>query len=390
MTSNILCAFALSSMAAASAYAQPFDIPGRSETLPDPETDWVFVGTSLMDVSDDRFLGVVSLGGAGITPSVLRPAPDGSAIYAAETFRTRGNRGERTDVVTIFEPSALAVSGEVVIPPKRAFTSPLDGSAALTDDGRYLAVFNLTPAQSISVVNTETREFVGEIATPGCSLAFGAGDLSYLMICANGDLLSVELNGDGTENSKTRIQGFFDPEEDPLRENGVRYRDQLIFASFNGFAHTVDVSGAPEILEPWPLLSGRDRRADWHIAGSQNLAVHQGSGRLFSIVRESEEALDDPADFDGHEIWVYDIESQERVDRFEATPEREASGGGGGDIGASSGDGARGIVVTQGLNPRLVTIGGGGVSVRDATSGEYIHETLRHAPADGRLTLLLR
>lgn len=380
---------ALSILLLGSAAAQPFDIPGRSETIPDPQTDWVFVGASLIDVSDDRFLGNVSLGGSGITQSRVRAARDGSVIYAAETFRTRGNRGERTDTVTVFEPSTLAVTGEVVIPPKRAMMSPLDGGTALTDDERFLAVFNLTPAQSISIVNTETLEFVAEIATPGCSLVFAAGDLRFLMLCANGDLLSVELNDDGSESSKTRIQGFFDPEQDPLRENGVRFRDTWIFASFSGFAHVVDVADKIQIVEPWPLLSGRDRRDDWHIAGRQNLTVHQGSGRLYSIVRQSDEPPDDPADFDGHEIWVYDIETQERIDRYEAVPERETDGGGGG-LGGSTGDGASSVVVTQELNPLLVTMGAGGVSVRNAMSGEYVHETLQRAPAEGLLTLMVQ
>ena len=381
---------ALTALAAGTVSAQTFDIPGQSATLPAPQADWVFIGPGLIDAGADRFIGNVSLGGSGLGAARVRVARDGSEIYAAESFRTRGNRGERTDAVTIFEPSALSVSGEVIIPPKIAPMSPVDGVTALTDDGRFLAVFNLTPAQSISIVDTTTREFVGEITTPGCSLVFGAGDLRYLMICSNGDLLNVELNSDGTERRKARVQGFFDPEQDPLRENGVRYRDQWIFVSFAGIAHTVDVSGDPEFADSWPMLSGRDQRNDWHIAGRQNLAVHAGSGRLYSIVRQSEEPLDDPADFDGHEIWVYDIERQERIDRFEAIPERESAGAGGGGIGSTTGDGANGIVVTQGLNPLLVTIGGGGVSVRNATNGEYIHETLQNAPSEGSLALMLQ
>ena len=381
---------ALTALAAGTVSAQTFDIPGQSATLPAPQADWVFVGPGLIDAGEDRFIGNVSLGGSGLGAARVRIARDGSEIYAAESFRTRGNRGERTDAVTIFEPSALSVSGEVIIPPKIAPMSPVDGVTALTDDGRFLAVFNLTPAQSISIVDTTTREFVGEITTPGCSLVFGAGDLRYLMICSNGDLLNVELNSDGTERRKARVQGFFDPEQDPLRENGVRYRDQWIFVSFAGIAHTVDVSGDPELADSWPMLSGRDQRDDWHIAGRQNLAVHEGSGRLYSIVRQSEEPLDDPADFDGHEIWVYDIEEHERIDRFEAIPERESAGAGGGGIGSTTGDGANGIVVTQGLNPLLVTIGGGGVSVRNATNGEYIHETLQNAPSEGSLALMLQ
>ena len=369
--------------------AQTFDRPGRVETIPAAQRDWVFVDSSLVDVSDDQLLGIFSLDGAGVTPPSIVLTDDGR-VFAPESFRTRGNRGERTDVVTVFDPSTLAVAAEVVIPAKRALMSPLDGATALTDNRRFLAVYNLTPAQSISIVNTESLEFVGEISTPGCSLVFGAGDLRYFMLCANGDLLNVELNADGTERSKARIQGFFNPEEDPLRENGTRYRDQWIFASFEGMARTLDVSGGnPSIGVPWSLLNERDRRQNWRIAGGQNLTVHQASGRLYSIVRRSSQPLDDPADYDGHEIWVYDLATRERIDRFEGIPNRRNSGGGGG-LGGSSGDGASGIVVTQGANPLLVTAGGGGISVRNALTGEYIHETLQRAPAGGRLTLRMQ
>ncbi|MGD8324879.1 MAG: amine dehydrogenase large subunit [Gammaproteobacteria bacterium] len=380
----------LLSVASGLCSAQSFDTIGRSETISEPEFDWVFVGTSLIDVTDDRFLGLLSLGGTGLGAAPLRLSRDGSSIFVPETFRTRGNRGERTDTVTIFDTATLAVSGEIVIPPKRALMSPVDGSTAMTDDGRLLAVYNLTPAQSISVVDVDSRTFVGEIATPGCSLVFGAGDRRFFMICANGDVLNVELNADGTERSKARIQGFFDPGVDPIRENGARFGDEWIFASFEGLAHSLQVSAnGPEIGDSWPLLSDRDRRQSWRIAGSQNLAVHQATGRLYSLVRQSEEPLDDPADFDGTEIWVYDLATRQRVDRFEAVPDREDSGGGGG-LGGSTGDGAAGIIVTQGDNPLLVTVGGGGVSVRNAMSGEYLHETLERAPGEGRLALRVR
>ena len=89
---------------------------------------------------------------------------------------------------------------------------------------------------------------------------------------------------------------------------------------------------------------------------------------------------------DGTEIWVYDLESRQRVQRLEAVPEREngavrAAAG----IGSTSGDGASGILVTQGDDAVLVTIGGG-VSVRHAITGEYIYERLKNVPGSGRLT----
>ena len=355
--------------------------------LPEPESDWVFVNYSLVDVTDDHFLGLI---GAAQTrrPADIEYSPDGTSLFLVETFYTRGNRGERTDIVTIFDTHTLGVAGEVVIPPKRALLLVVEGNLALTGNGRFLGVFNLTPATSISVVDIEKREFVGEVSTPGCSLVFSAGELSYMMICANGDLLTVTLDENGSEVSKERTERFFDPEEDPIREPGVRYGNEWLFVSFDGMLHTVDVSGAmPLIGENWSLLTAADREQNWRITGRQPLAVHRQSGRLYVLARQNDEPLDDPADWDGTEIWSFDLATRERLQRLEARPASGDAGGAGATLGSTSGDGASNILVTQGDEPLLVTAGGTGVSVRHALTGEYVHEGLENAPAGGWLTL---
>ena len=371
-------------------FSQDFDSFGRSEVLPEPERDWVFVNYSLVDVSDDRFLGLIGVARTG-QPAAIEYSADGSSLFLVETFYTRGNRGERTDTVTIFDTTTLGVAGEVVIPAKRALALIVTGSVALTDNDRFLAVFNLTPATSISVVDIETMSFVGEISTPGCSLVFAAGDLSYMMICANGDLLTVTLDETGREASKERTEGFFDPEVDPIREPGVRYGDEWLFVSFDGILHSVDISGSmPRIGESWPLLTASDREQNWRIVGRQPLSVHQQSGRLYALARQSDEPLDDPADWDGTDIWSFDLATRERLQRLEALPESDESGAGGAEIGATSGDGASNILVTEGDEPLLVSGAGSGISVRHAMTGEYLHERLQHAPNGGWLSLRLR
>jgi len=309
-------------------------------------------------------------------------------MFTAESFYSRGNRGQRTDTVTVFDTSTLAPVDEIIVLPKRALMGSIDGATALSDENRFLAVFNLTPATSLSVVDIERREFVGEISTPGCSLVYPAGERRYLMLCVDGSVLSVTLDTGGSELSKTRTAGYFDPEGDPITEAGVRYGDQWLFVSFGGMVHPLDVSGAAlQFEDSWSLLTDEDRDENWRIAGKQHLAIHQATSRLYSLVRQSEEPLDDPGDMDGTEIWVYDLESRQRVQRLEAVPEREngevrAAAG----IGSTSGDGASGILVTQGDDAVLVTVGGG-VSVRHAITGVYIYERLENVPGSGRLTL---
>ena len=40
-------------------------------------------------------------------------------MYIAETFYSRGTRGDRTDVITIVDKTSFSQVGEVIIPPKR-------------------------------------------------------------------------------------------------------------------------------------------------------------------------------------------------------------------------------------------------------------------------------
>jgi methylamine dehydrogenase heavy chain len=373
--------------------AQPFDSVGRSEVLPAvPEDDWVFVGRSLVDAVDDRFLGVVGVAGGGPAGHAFAFSADKRLIFTVESFYTRGNRGDRTDTVTFIDATTLGAAGEVVIPPKTALMLTREGAIALSDDMRFLAVFNLTPATSLSIVDVEHRSFVGEISTPGCSLVYPAGERRYVMLCANGGLLTVSLDQEGNELSKARTEAFFDARADPVTEAAVRYEDQWLFVSFDGIVHPLDISGnEPEVGSTWSLLTSEDRAEGWRIAGRQHLAIHHASSRLYSLVRRSEEPLDDPKVMDGQEVWVYDLGTQRRIDRWrarsEAEDEAESEGEdeGEGGIGATSGDGVSGILVTQGDEPLLISVGEG-VSVRDAMSGEYIHERLEHAPAGGRLT----
>ncbi len=291
---------------------------GESETVPaQPGPHWVWVSdillkrAALVDADGGRFLGTLP-GGVGIL-APLRSL-DGSEIYMAETYYARGTRGARTDLVSIADALTLQPKGEVVIPPKRAeFTSWVAGSA-LSDDGRFVAVFNLTPATSISIVDVSERRFVAEIETPGCSLVYPAGPRRFLSLCADGSALVLKLDEQGNEVSKTRTEHWFDPRQDPVMEKAARRGDQWFFVSYEGIVHAIDVSGAtPRFLDPWPLFGDADRAESWRVGGMQPIALHAASGRLHVLVHKGgADTHKDP----GTEVFVYDVDKRERVQRF--------------------------------------------------------------------------
>lgn len=305
----------------------------------------------LVDADSGRVLGMLSTG--GIFNKLELPA-DTPEIYAAATFYSRGTRGERTDVITIFDRSNLSAIGEVIIPAKRHTSMATMAHSTLTDDGRFMLVYNMTPAQSVTVVNIQQRVFSGEISTPGCAMIYAAGERQFNMLCGDGSLLTVTLDDSGATADKVRSAPFFDPQVDPVTEKAVRFGDQWLYVSFDGFAHPVHiVDGKPEFGAPWSLLSDAERTQSWRIGGAQHLAAHQQRGLLYSLVHQG--GVDTHKD-PGTEVWIYDIDAKARVQR----------------IGLANL--ATSIQVSQDDEPLLLTafIAVPALDVYDASTGEHL------------------
>ena len=295
---------------------------GKVATLPTrPGPHWFWLSdillhrTALFDADTGGLLGTITSGTPGVG-FVIAPlfAADHREIYLAETYYARGVRGERTDVVTVYDASTLQPVAEIGIPPKRGEWFPGNAANALSDDGRFMAVFNLTPATSISIVDVKARAFTAEIGTPGCSLVYAAGPRRFLMLCANGGALSVTIDDAGHEAKLERLDPFFDAQTDPLTEKAVRRGNDWLFVSFEGVVHPVDVGGDTfRVGDTWSLVDDADRRANWRIGGAQHLAVHAASGRLYALMHQGGRDTHKDA---GTEVWVYDIASHRRLQRI--------------------------------------------------------------------------
>ncbi len=316
----------LASLGASGALAEPEPEPiGAVRSLPERPgphwfwlTDLILHRTALFDADSGDMLGSISGGTAGVG-FIVAPvfSPDRKEIYVAETYYSRGVRGERTDVVTVYDARTLQPLHEIPIPAKRAEYYPGNAANALSDDGRFLAVFNLTPMTSLSIVDVQARRFVGEVQTPGCSLVYAAGPRRFFMLCANGTALAVTLDDGGREQAVVRTASFFDPNKDPLTEKAVRRGSEWLFVSFEGQIHAVDVSG-PELrfAEPWSLLDDMDRAASWRVGGGQHLAVHAASVRLYALMHQGGP---DTHKSPGTEVWVYELAARRRVQRIAIT-----------------------------------------------------------------------
>jgi methylamine dehydrogenase heavy chain len=319
----ILFLWVLSLPVIAQAEIKPESLPEPLVLPADPNPHWVWVSdivfhhmadgkAYLVDGDSGQFLGMLSTGMGFVA---LELPADYSQIYSPETYFTRGTRGERTDVITFYDPQELKPTAEVIIPPKRFSGMPTHNSFALTDDDRFLIVYNFTPAQSVSIIDVKERRLVGETTTAGCALALSSGDRSFLMMCGDGSLMSVTLNDKGEVINKQRNQPFFDPQTDPVTEKAVRWGDTWVFVSFKGDVYPVDVSGdQPKPGKSWSLFSEAELDESWRPGGIQHLTVHEASGKLYALVHQG--GVDTHKD-PGMDVWVYDLKTQKRVQKIQ-------------------------------------------------------------------------
>lgn len=333
---TILCAC----IGMAPAFADlPEETPG-TDTLRKANGSWIWIAdgvgnftqSRLFDTTNGKMLGMLS---TGYWSGGLAIPSHGRELYTLETHFSRSTRGQRTDVIAIYDPHTLLPTGEIEIPNRRMTALKVKGLAALTTDDRFLIVQNFTPAQSVSIVDLENRTFVAELNTPGCASVAAGSERFFSMVCGDGGLLWVQMDDNGHIVDKGMTQPFFDPLTDPVATDVVRSDKSLLYASNEGYIYPVDTeSGIPEPRQRWSFLSDEERDEGWRFGGFNHTAVHTQSNRLFILMQDGgEDSYEEPAT----EVWVFDYLSGQRLARYELD------------------NMAMGIAVSRDANPRLYT-----------------------------------
>ncbi|MBE9537527.1 MAG: methylamine dehydrogenase [Proteobacteria bacterium] len=236
-------------------------------------------------------------------------------IYATEAFHPRGTRGDRIDVLTIWDTATLTPKGEVMLRPgKRLFGMPERYAVVTLDNDRFLAIANFSPATSATIIDLDTREIVAEIPTPGCSLVYPTGKLGFSSLCADGRFMSTELNTDGTLLKQTRTDSFFSSDDNPIYERPAVIDGIAYFPSIAGLVYPVDVRGkVAEVGEAWSLVSEQEREQNW-APGGIVLIDRDDQGRFYVIMHA--DAKDGSYQGGGSEVWVFDAVKKQRVMRI--------------------------------------------------------------------------
>ncbi len=318
---SAMLAIAISLLAAISARAQLPPDQMTTFKLPDPKPNWVYIMDLqfpvnmlqkiwIIDGETRKVLGTVFGGYEGN----FEISPDHREMYMIDTYYSRGWRGERTDLVSIYDGHTTNFLGEIVIPPKRLLMVPKRNETSITPDGQFLLIANMTPATSVSVVDLKARKFVGEIETPGCAQVTVTANRQFFSMCADGSMLTVQFDDSGKETGKKQSKPLFDPNHDPMFDQPAVAGDKAYFISYHGNVLAVDFSGPEATAQPvWSMLDATDTAQKWRPGGWQTVTYQPKSGLLYALMHQGGEWTHKQF---GTEVWVFNAQTHARVQRI--------------------------------------------------------------------------
>ena len=316
------------------------------KTMSDPGPNWFISKTNnggyIFDANNGQMQGLLSL--SRRTPAVTMWHPR-REFYAAESYLSRGVRGERTDLVAIYDFENLSPVAEIIIPNHMARLS-IRNHLGLMNNGRHLAVLNMNPGHSVSIVDVEDRVFIYEASTPGCAVIMPVAESDFLQICGDGTLQLIQLDISGFEENRVRSDIFFNVQEDAIFDRTARSAQGWYLITHAGRIFEVSTQGAEIIIaDDWSVVG--EGEESWRPGGDEFLTAHRATGLLYVAMHEGEV---DTHHVPGTEIWVFDANSGRRLHRLKL------------DVPATS------IMVTQEAEPKLI--------VADDDGGTHVYDAL--------------
>jgi methylamine dehydrogenase heavy chain len=234
----------------------------------------------ILDGDNWRVLGQLPNGFFGL----MALSGDGSTLYNATTYFSRGDHGTRTDVVELFDTTTLALQGEIALPPQRAQSTAHASYMAESAGGTYLFIQGATPASSVIVVDLTQRRVLAQYPTAGCFGIYPSSAVAgrFSTLCGDGAAVTVSFDTTGRETERKRSEKLFDPVGDALFITGVPGNGKDWFVSFLGNVHAIDFSGPAATQEkPWPLVTGDDAAQGWRPGGAEVVAFSEATGQLY-------------------------------------------------------------------------------------------------------------
>ncbi len=286
----------------------------------------------------------------------IAQSPKRGEIYATETFHSRGSRGDRLDVLTIFDRQTLAPKGEVILPDRQALHGH---AAALCRCCRWT-----TTAGWASPISARRPRSPWWTSTPARS----SGRYRPRSVCwpippASGASApcapTVAFSARNWRRTaawpgRPAPTSFFNSDTSPIFERPAVIGGTAYFPTIAGLVYPVDISGSvAKVGEAWNLVPESERAQKWAPAGI-GLIDRDDQGRFYIIMHP--DAVDGSYQGGGPEVWVFDAAAKKRVQRIALKS-----------WGLS-------LAVSRGENPVLMVVNPADMSLEmyDTGSGEFI------------------
>ena len=362
----------LASAPANAAPAKAFPMPLAEEPIPTvltlPETypaSWIMVHDfNFNALIDGRGIVVDTASPASPIKGMVQIPQFGNVvisstkkeIYTAETYYSRLTRGERTDVITVWDKITLAPIAEIVLPGgKRNQQVTYKNTFQFTNGDKWALVSNFTPAQSVTVVDLEGRKVLGDIDLPGCSMIYPTGERGFTAFCADGTMTTLQLAADGKLAKSVTSQALLEIDKQPLFAMPAMVGKTAWFVSYNGLVRGFDLSGpvAKSLGQGFSVGNAEGGEPEWRPGGWQVIASDTG-GKLYVLM--SPAGREGSHKDGGSEVWVLDPTTKARLARIPI-----------------KGTGVS-IEITREVAPRLIVARADSViDVYDTTSGAFVH-----------------
>ncbi len=262
------------------------------------------------DARKGTLLGMVNSGYAG--NFVVSSKAD--ELYVATTYLSRGGRGDRVDVLEVWDTNTLAFKHEVILPPKRAQALNYRGLLHRSANGRFVLVQNATPASSVTVVDLQTRKVAGEVPTPGCWGIWPSAShpSRFSTLCSEGTMTTITLDDQGNAGERQTTEKLFDGDRDAWFHSADQLGDRIFYVSFRGVITELDLSGAmAKRVKSTNTVTGDAVKGGWRPGGYQPIAVHP-DGR-FAVVTMHDQGREGSHKMPGKQLWTIDLASGRRV-----------------------------------------------------------------------------
>lgn len=258
---------------------------------------------------DGKLLGMINTGYAGN----FALSSQADEVYIATTYLSRGGRGDRSDILEVWDAESLGFKYEVSLPPKRAQTLNYRGMVRPSGNGKFVMVQNATPATSVTVVDLAGKKVTTEVATPGCwGIWPAASGARFSMLCGDGKVATITLDDAGQVSDRQVSDKLFDADQDAWFHSAEQQGDRAWFLSFKGMLTELDLGGpVAKQKSAVPVVGAAAAKGGWRPGGYQAFAVDPSA--KYAVVSMHDKGSEGTHKRPAKQLWIVELATGKTV-----------------------------------------------------------------------------